>query len=55
MRIIEEWTVKHDNDYIVGAILMDLSRALHCRPHDLLIAKLHAYGLDDNALVLVYS
>ena len=34
---------------------MDLSKAFDCIPHDLIIAKLHAYGLDENSLVLVYS
>ena len=53
--MIEEWKVKLDNDNIVGAILMDLSKAFDCIPHDLLIAKLHAYGFDENALVLIYS
>ena len=37
------------------AMLMDLSKAFDCIPHDLIIAKLHAYGFDENALVLVYS
>ena len=55
IRMIEEWRVKLDNDNIVGSILMDLSKAFDCIPHDLLIAKLHAYGLDENALVLIYS
>ena len=32
-----------------------MSKAFDCIPHDLLIAKLHAYGLDEDALVLVYS
>ena len=34
---------------------MDLSEAFDCIPHDLIIAKIHAYGFDENALVLVYS
>ena len=53
--MIEEWRVKLNNDYIVGAVLMDLSKAFDCIPPDLLIAKLHAYGFDENALVLIYS
>ena len=34
---------------------MDLSKAYDCLPHDLLIAKLEAYGLDVNSLRLMYS
>ena len=29
---------------------MDLSKVLHCIPHDLLAAKLHAYGLSGDAV-----
>ena len=31
---------------------MDLSKACYCNPHDLLIAKLEAYGLDKTSLYL---
>ena len=55
IRLLEDWKTKLDNNYIVGAVLMDLSKAFDCIPHDLLIAKLNAYGVDENALVLIYS
>ena len=55
IKLIEEWKSKLDNNFIAGSVLMDLSKAFDCIPHDLIIAKLHAYGFDDNALVLVYS
>ena len=45
IRLIEEWKSKLDKNYVVGAILMDLSKAFDCVPHDLIIAKLAAYGL----------
>ena len=34
---------------------MDLSRAFDCLPHDLLIAKLAAYGFENNSLLLLQS
>ena len=39
----------------VGAVLVDLSKAFDYLPHDLLIAKLAAYGFGRNSLRLFYS
>ena len=38
-----------------GALLIDLSNAFDCLLHDLLFAKLHAYGLDMPSLELLHS
>ena len=55
LRLIEEWRLKLDNDYVVGGVLMDLSKAFDCIPHDLLIAKLLAYKIDDKIVQFFFS
>ena len=55
LRIIENWKLHLDNNKIVGAILMDLSKAFDCLPHELIIAKLAAYGLGKGALLVIFS
>ena len=37
----------------MGAILMDLSKAYDCVPHELLIAKLECYGIDKVGLSFI--
>ena len=55
MRLVENWKLQLDNKKYVGAVLMDLSKAFDCVPHDLLIAKMHAYGFDYDTLSLFLS
>ena len=55
LRLIEEWRKHLDDKKFVGAVLMDLSKAFDCIPHDLLIAKMSAYGFDLDTLVFFYS
>ena len=55
IRLIEEWRSRLDNDYTVGGVLMDLSKAFDCIPHDLLIAKLLAYGVHEKIVHIFYS
>ena len=54
-RVVEKWKKHLDMMGIVGTILMDLSKAYDCIPHDLLLAKLEAYGFNRKALRLIYS
>ena len=44
-----------DNNFVVGVVLTDLSKAFDCIPRDLLIAKLSAYNFSDEALSYTYS
>ena len=39
----------------IGTVLMDLSKAFDCLPHDLLLAKLQAYGLGYRSLSYIAS
>ena len=53
--LIEEWRKDLDNNFIVGAVLTDLSEAFDCIPHYLLIAKLSGYNFNDEILSYIYS
>ena len=51
--IIEKWKKSVDNGGAFGALFTDLSKAFDCLSHELLIAKLDAYGLDKKSLKLL--
>ena len=53
--MLETWKVSLDENGYVGAILTDLSKAFDCLNHDLLIAKLDAYGFNRESLSFVQS
>ena len=53
--MLEMWKKALDEKKIVGGILTDLSKAFDCLSHDLLIAKLEAYGFDKTALKFIYD
>ena len=53
--MLERWKLAVVNKRNFGALLTDLSKAFDCLPHDLLFAKLNAYGFSLSALRLVQS
>ena len=53
VKLLQAWQEELDKGGLVGTILMDLSKAYNCLPHELLVAKLEAYGVGKAALNLI--
>ena len=53
--MLEKWKNAVDKGKVFGALLTDLSKAFDCLPHELIIAKLNAYGFNLPALKLMHS
>ena len=55
IKLIEKCWECIDQGLEFGALLTDLAKTYDCLPHDLLIAKLNAYGVDISALRLIFN
>ena len=55
LAMLEKWKRSVDNSKMFGALLTDLSKAFDCLDHELLIAKLNAFGFSLTALNLVHN
>ena len=52
IKLTDDWRKSLDEKQEVGVVAIDLSKAFDCICHNLLLAKLKAYGLHDTALKL---
>ena len=55
LSLIEKWKKTVDNKGYTGAILMYLSKSFETINHELLIAKLYAYGFSKDSLKIISS
>ena len=53
--LLEKWKNAVNKGKIFGALLTDISKALNCLNHELLVAKLNAYGFTLLALKLIHN
>ena len=53
--MLEEWKKALDNKEGFGALLTDFSKTFDYLNHELLLAKLHAYGQSLSSLKLIHD
>ena len=52
IRLLHKWQQSLDKKEIIGTVLIDLSKAYDCIQHNLLLAKLKAYGFSSSISLL---
>ena len=55
LSMLEKWKLAVNKGKYFGALLTDLSKAFDRISHELILAKLHAYGFSLRALRLIHS
>ena len=53
--LLEDWREALDKNQYIAAVLMDLSKAFDCLPHNILLDKLSAYGVSPHSVALLKS
>ena len=55
IKLLEQWKKSIDQGLVFGALLTGLLKAFDCQSHELLVAKLSAYGIEDPAVRVIYD
>jgi len=55
IKLTDDWRSTLDEKKEVGVVAIELSKAVDCICHNLLLANLKAYGLQESALQLLRS